>query len=103
MLIFSSLTFVFEKEATESGKRKFLQDENFTDKKLCYNNIDIDINIDDIVLGDGKFFTMLDAYWWALITMTTVSHPFIFCCPILPSYKNMWKFGMIQEILIYNH
>ena len=22
--------------------------------------------------GDGKFFTMLDAYWWALITMTTV-------------------------------
>ena len=75
VLIFSSLTFVFEKEATESGKRKFLQDENFTDKKLCYNNIDIDINIDDIVLGDGKFFTMLDAYWWALITMTTVSHP----------------------------
>ena len=75
MLIFSSLTFVFEKEATESGKRKFLQDENFTDKKLCYNNIDIDINIDDIILGDGKFFTMLDAYWWALITMTTVSCP----------------------------
>ena len=26
--------------------------------------------------GDGKFFTMLDAYWWALITMTTV---FFFC------------------------
>ena len=48
---------------------------NFIDKKLCCNNIDIDINIDDIVLGDGKFFTMLDAYWWALITMTTVSHP----------------------------
>ena len=24
--------------------------------------------------GDGKFFTMLDAYWWALITMTTVSY-----------------------------
>jgi len=42
VLIFSSLTFVFEKEATESG--------------------------------DGKFFTMLDAYWWALITMTTVGY-----------------------------
>ena len=40
VLIFSSLTFVFEKESTENG--------------------------------DGKFHTMLDAYWWALITMTTV-------------------------------
>ena len=40
VLIFSSLTFVFEKENFE----------------------------------ESKFGTMLDAYWWALITMTTVSN-----------------------------
>ncbi|XP_023321006.1 potassium voltage-gated channel protein Shab [Eurytemora carolleeae] len=40
ILIFASLTFVFEKENVE----------------------------------DTKFETMLDAYWWALITMTTVGY-----------------------------
>ena len=39
ILIFSSLTFVFEKENPK----------------------------------ETKFKTMLDAYWWALITMTTVT------------------------------
>ena len=38
MLIFSSLTFVFERD----------------------------------VASETEFHTMLDAYWWALITMTTV-------------------------------
>ena len=39
VLIFSSLTFVFERD----------------------------------VASETEFHTMLDAYWWALITMTTVS------------------------------
>ena len=40
VLIFSSLAFTVEKDATEQGT---------------------------------KFNTMLDSYWWAIITMTTVS------------------------------
>ena len=39
VLIFSSLTFVFERD----------------------------------VASETEFHTMLDAYWWALITMTTVN------------------------------
>ena len=47
ILIFASLTFVFEKESAE----------------------------------DTKFNTMLDAYWWALITMTTVNVVFVHQIP----------------------
>jgi hypothetical protein len=35
---------------------------------------------------DTKFGTMLDAYWWALITMTTVSMQASFC-----KYKGILK------------
>ena len=41
VLIFSSLTFVFEKDS----------------------------------IADTEFHTMFDAYWWAIITMTTVGRP----------------------------
>eukprot|EP00090_Calanus_glacialis_P008953 TRINITY_DN17274_c0_g1_i1.p1 TRINITY_DN17274_c0_g1~~TRINITY_DN17274_c0_g1_i1.p1 ORF type:complete len:566 (-),score=77.28 TRINITY_DN17274_c0_g1_i1:155-1852(-) len=64
VLIFSSLTFVFEKENVE----------------------------------DTKFGTMLDAYWWALITMTTVGYGDI--APTTPLGKVIGAMCAICGVLV---
>ena len=71
MLIFSSLTFVFERD----------------------------------VASETEFHTMLDAYWWALITMTTVWYilmidlcfglGFILVCIILNYFYILYYFEYI--------